>query len=90
MTTKNALLFAQSLEVVCPHCEGSQPDPEMGFYLWTVEQVLGLSDEERKHTCVECDEPMRIEIVRPMPLETAKAERNEHGQDEAEEVNSKQ
>lgn len=52
-----ALIYASSVEVLCPYCGANQPSPSNESDLW-------LPDEVRKHegkrACVSCDKTMTV------------------------------
>lgn len=54
---KPALLVAETLAILCPHCNEPQPAPDNGSDAWMPAQVKAA---EGKRTCVSCDEPFRL------------------------------
>lgn len=65
MATKQAILVAEAVCVLCPHCLAAQPSP-CGSGMWTTD------DFKKKHgtvTCVSCDEQIRIEHHRKVTFD---------------------
>lgn len=61
MALRHAFIVAASVEVHCPYCGGPQVDPEIGSFLWTLDQVrAAASVDHGDRTCIECDLTFRI------------------------------
>lgn len=58
MATRNVVLVAVTLEVLCPHCGVAQPGPD-GSETVDVATAKELCTGERV-LCVACDEPVRL------------------------------
>lgn len=54
-----AILQAITLDVICPHCGESQPDPDAGSMFWTVVQVRTLQFP-KMFTCVSCEDTFSL------------------------------
>lgn len=58
---RTAQIIATAVEVSCPHCGGSQPNPDNGAFTWLPSEVEAAARSgEGKCVCVECDETFRI------------------------------
>lgn len=53
MGNRVATIEAVTVEVQCPDCGGSQPNPKDGSFLWLPSEVQAAAGTK---VCVECDE----------------------------------
>lgn len=60
--TYNAVLEAEAVNVLCPHCSEPQPDPEAGSHMWTKSQVT--AKDGALLTCVSCDGRFKLWLTR--------------------------
>ena len=63
---KPAIISAFTVEVSCPHCGETLPDPEGGSVFWTVEQLRDEAAKGETRTCDSCEEPFRVHFNRPV------------------------
>ena len=65
---RKALLIAESVAVLCPHCSEPQPDGT-GSELWTPESFIHTT---AKRACVSCDEPFILAHERKVMFDLPK------------------
>ncbi len=58
MRQKVAIIIAESICVICPHCSEAQPNPVDGSEQWDADQLRKYA--ETKKSCCACGEPMII------------------------------
>lgn len=49
---RTAIIVAATVEVLCPHCGESQPNPDNGAFAWTPDEV---TMKQGRRECVSCD-----------------------------------
>lgn len=60
MKRKPCTIYASAVEVICPHCGGSQPSPRNGSFMWEKQDFEKQKLNGSKVDCADCDEPIYI------------------------------
>lgn len=63
MSTRVALIVAETVNVICPHCQEPQPNPDNGADNWSAAEIRKRAENTDPIMCVSCDAPMRVRMT---------------------------
>lgn len=86
---RRAQIIACAVEVLCPHCGGSQPNPDHGAFAWLPDEVRKEAAERDKRVCVECDETFLLVAENRVSCESVVMEQMDDNDDGAIDEGSK-
>ena len=62
MSIKRAVIYAETVVVLCPHCSEPLPAPDNGSDHWMIDQVRALMENAGAKTCNSCELKFHVAV----------------------------